>query len=1172
MKLKIDTLGQKIGMGYSLLAVIIALAVGFTLWQVKNVQGVAGRITDQRVLATRMCLEINNGINHSVAALRGYVLLKDPALKRERQEAWSDEINASYERLRMLSKRRVDSVDEDKLEELQNQLNQLENYQDNVEELAVTNSDMALEMLRTSGLKSAYDIRNLVNDISSDVELLMRQDFEAIDREIANLSNLEWVLLGSGFILSVLLGAIVSRSITRPVAQAAEVADNIAAGDLDTEVEVRGSRELRDLGAALLKMRNALKERNIQAERHQEHSTGLNALNKVMEGNKGLKFLTTDIITFLAERHKACVGTLSLKNESETFHLAGSYAFKTSQRKDNVIKPGEGVAGQVALTLKPIIIEAHQAEIKTSSSIMEALPSYVYVAPLVFENEALGIIELGKFEPFTEVEQQFLATAMEIIAIALDAAVSREQIDELLAETQRQSEELQAQQEELQQSNEELEEQTTKLKEQQEELQAANEELEEQAQIVAQKNADLETARQDIELKASQLEISSKYKSEFLANMSHELRTPLNSLLILSNDLAENRENNLTPDQVESADVIVKSGKDLLALINDILDLSKVEAGKLNLSPTQFKISELSDSIKNNFMRMAIQKGIELKISIDEDLPENIKTDRQRIDQIIKNLVSNALKFTHEGHVAVNFTRDAGDFMRIAISDTGIGIPKEKQQVIFEAFQQVDGSTARKYGGTGLGLSISRELARILGGKITISSVEGEGSTFTLIIPIEMKEPESTEQAPAPSAPSADSSSEKLNQQEFLDYPALPDDRNQINDGDHVVLVIEDDLNFARILTSQAKQKGLRFLSAATGEDGLKLAEQYQPQAIILDLDLPGMNGHLVLKTLKSNPSLRHIPVHIMSVNEQTLELIKAGAVEYLTKPVSKDQLEEAFARIEDFINRKMKNLLILEDNDDLRRSIVKLIGNGDVKCFEAGTAAEALDLFKNQKIDCMVMDIGLPDINGFDLIKRLEKEEKKLPPIIVYTGKELTKQENDDLQQYAETIIVKGVKSEERLLDETALFLHRMVKNLPPTKQQIITGLYDRDIAFNEKKILLVDDDMRNVWALSKILSQKGFEVLKADNGKVALSMIYDTPAIDIVLMDIMMPEMDGYECMRAIRSEGRFRDLPIIALTAKSMKEDRQLCIEAGANDYITKPVDVARLLSLIHIWIKK
>lgn len=1172
MKLKIDTLGQKIGLGYSILALIIALAVGSTLWQVNNVKGVAQRITDQRVLATRMCLEINNGINHSVAALRGYVLLKDPVLKRERQEAWNNEINTSFDQLRLLAKRKVDSVDKDKLDELQARLNRLESYQDEVEALATSDETGAIDLLQTDGLKSANDIRSLVNNITNDVEFLMRRDFEAIEEEIKNLSNLEYGLLGSGILLSILLGAVVSRSITRPVASAAEVADNIAAGNLETEVKVGGTRELSNLGAALLKMRNALKDRSIQAERHQEYSNGLNALNKVMEGNKNLKTLSRDIITFLAERHKACVGTLFLKNSEDTFHLAGSFAFKSAKRPDNVIKPGEGIAGQVAITLKPMIIEADKAEIMVSSSLMETPPSYVYALPLVLENEALGIIELGKFEPFAEEEQAFLTSAMETVAIAIDASIAREQIDELLAETQRQSEELQTQQEELQQSNEELEEQTVKLKEQQEELQAANEELEEQAEIVVQKNADLETARQDIELKARQLEISSKYKSEFLANMSHELRTPLNSLLILSNDLAENRENNLTPDQVESAEVIVKSGKDLLALINDILDLSKVEAGKLSLNPTKFSITELSDSIKNNFHRMAVQKGLELKINIDQGLPKTIKTDRQRIDQIIKNLVSNALKFTHQGYVAVNFSRDAGDFMQIAVSDTGIGIPKEKQQVIFEAFQQVDSGTARKYGGTGLGLSISRELARILGGKITVSSVPGNGSKFSLIIPIEMGEPENADIHAETSASQAEPPTVEPTQNEFIDYPALPDERNQFRDEDHVVLIIEDDLNFARILANQAKQKGLKFLSAATGEDGLRLAEQYQPQAIILDLDLPGMNGHMVLKTLKTSPSLRHIPVHIMSVNEQTLELIKAGAVEYLTKPVSKDQLEEAFARIEDFINRKMKNLLILEDNDDLRKSIVKLIGNGDVKCFEAGTAAEALDLFKQQKIDCMVMDIGLPDINGFELIKRLEKEEKKLPPIIVYTGKELTKKENDDLQQYAETIIVKGVKSEERLLDETALFLHRMVKNLPPVKQQIITDLYDQDIAFNEKKVLLVDDDMRNVWALSKILAQKGFEVLKADNGKVALSQLNDCPDVDIVLMDIMMPEMDGYECMRAIRKDGRFHDLPIIALTAKSMKEDRQLCIDAGANDYITKPVDVARLISLIHIWIKK
>lgn len=504
------------------------------------------------------------------------------------------------------------------------------------------------------------------------------------------------------------------------------------------------------------------------------------------------------------------------------------------------------------------------------------------------------------------------------------------------------------------------------------------------------------------------------------------------------------------------------------------------------------------------------------------------------------------------------------------MKDTGIGIPKDKQAIVFEAFQQVEGGTSRKYGGTGLGLSISRELARLLGGSITLDSIKGKGSTFTLSIPLQT---EKTTLIPSDKRKEIVIKSTTKPDSRFLNYPAIEDQKDDIQEGDHSILIIEDDHNFARVLARQANEKGFKYISASTGEDGLSLASQYHPHAIILDIDLPGIDGNTVLKELKGTPELRHIPVHIMSVNEKTLDSIRSGAVEYLTKPVSKEQLNDAFVRIEDLVNRKMKNLLIVEDNDDLRKSMMKLIGNGDVKCYEAATGKEALNYFKKENIDCMVLDIGLPDINGFELIKQLEKKFKeKVPPIIIYTGKELSRKENEELQQYAETIIVKGVKSEERLLDETALFLHRAVSNLPQQKQRMITGLYDKETMFKGKKVLLVDDDMRNVFALGKILKEKGLEIIKAENGKMALEALEQESEIDMVLMDIMMPEMDGYECMREIRKQEKFKDLPIISLTAKAMKDDRQKCIDAGANDYIAKPVDVERLMSLMRIWMKR
>jgi len=759
------------------------------------------------------------------------------------------------------------------------------------------------------------------------------------------------------------------------------------------------------------------------------------------------------------------------------------------------------------------------------------------------------------------------------LAIRFDITTTKNQM-EVLA---KQGEELQTQQEELKQMNEELEEQAQNLIQQQEELQMTNEELEEQTQSLEAKNLEVEASKKDIEQKTKQLEISSRYKSEFLANMSHELRTPLNSLLILSKDLSENRNKNLDGVQVESAEIIYKSGCDLLVLINEVLDLSKIEAGKMSLNIESVSLKSFANELIREFKHHAEQKGLKLNSKLEKELPEFIRTDSQRLNQILKNLLSNAIKFTEKGSVSVRIDRNSESTVIISITDTGIGIVEDKQEAIFEAFQQAEGGTSRKYGGTGLGLSISRELAKLLGGEIKLSSKLNEGSVFSLIIPLEIVQDEELL-----STRVTESYLEKKsnlfkphvsNETKYLNYPSIKDDRETITGDDKTVLIIEDDLKFAAIILKQANKKGFKCLSAATGEDGLALALKHKPQAIILDMILPGINGHAVLLELKANPALRHIPVHVISAKERSLEPIREGAIEYLMKPVAKEDLEEAFNRIEKFVNRKMKNLLIIEDNENSRKSMRIIIGNGDVKCFEAATGIEALNLYQANQIDCIILDIGLPDMSGFDLIHKLEKiKDHNLPPIIVYTGKELTKEENNELEKYAESIIIKGVKSEERLLDETALFLHRTISNLPKSKQVVINNLYDKEAVFHSKKILLVDDDMRNLFALSKILKERGIEIIKAENGKNALEMLELHPEIDLVLMDIMMPEMDGYEAMKQIRAQVRFAKLPVIALTAKAMKDDKQKCIDAGANDYITKPIDVERLLSLMRVWLSK
>lgn len=944
-------------------------------------------------------------------------------------------------------------------------------------------------------------------------------------------------------------------------------ANQIASGNYSIKTKPRSEKDV--LGVALQEMAKSLKQSEETRESHDWLSKGLSQLSDRLMGNRDVQELCEQILTFFTEYLEAPIGSIYLLDSSnEILNLTSHYGYPAIDKVKSQIKLKEGLIGQAAYEKREIILKDLKNDcMQISSAGFEAFPNTLLIMPFVFEERVLGVLELGKFKELAQQEKELLESAIENIALAVHSAVARKKVQELLKETQVQSEELQTQQEELRQMNEELEEQTQNLKQQQEELQMTNEELEEQTQALEAKNKEIEAAKADVEQKTEQLEITSKYKSEFLANMSHELRTPLNSLLILSRDLSENKNNHLDEEEIESAEIIYKSGHDLLMLINEVLDLSRVEAGKMTLNVEKVRLTSIIDELFKLFKYEAYQKGLELRSQLDKNLPEYLETDPQRLNQILKNLLSNAIKFTEEGYVSLEVHKSGDSDVEFLVKDTGIGIKKEKQKSIFEAFQQADGGTARRYGGTGLGLSISRELTKLLGGSISLQSEPEEGSVFKLQLPIKTIVDANVAEA----RPLLLEEVEKPKiSKEFLDHPAIEDDRKELRKEDKKVLIIEDDLQFSKILKKQANQKMFKVLAASTGEDGLMLAEKYKPDAIILDIDLPGMNGHQVLSEMKANPQLRHIPVHMVSVDERTLDPIRQGAVEYLMKPIEKEDLDRAFSRIEDFVNRKMKNLLIIEDDKNSRIAIKKLIGNGDVHCLEAETGKEALQEMATRAVDCIVLDMGLPDMNGFDFIREVEKSYEKVPPIIIYTGKELSKEENEVLERYADSIIIKGVKSEERLLDETALFLHRTIQNLPDQKRQIINNLYDKESIFNGKQILVVDDDMRNVFALSKVLKEKGMIVTKADNGLKAVEILKKESDFDMVLMDIMMPEMDGYEAMRKIREQGQFKDLPIIALTAKAMRDDRQKCLDAGANDYISKPVDVPRLLSLMQVWL--
>lgn len=1168
--MNLNTISKKIGLGFVLMIAILATSVLITLSLVRDVNQAYDHINNVSQPSARASIGLKADINETIADLRGWVLLNQEQFKINREAKWRDEIRPQLAELEIISSNWTSSKSRELLGNLKPLLNRLDEAQRDAESLVMEDTDEALLILDGEISSLNQQIKEIVNELAVHQEGVLQADLSRISAEISSLRDIVWVLLITGLVISIVLSYLIIQSITPSIDEAVNVAKRIGAGNLDADVNISGSKELKNLGTALVEMRDALKQKVEETNNYDWLTTGQNKLSNTMRGDQEINELADNIIGFVTQYIDASIGSLYLMDDArEKLHLSGKYAFNDEDEVQSTFKMGEGLIGQAAANKKATFIHGMKTKyISVKSSILETPPNHVMATPFMADGEILGVVEIGKFEEFTDLQMEFIESNLENIGISMKSAIARHQIQQLLEETQLQSEELQQQQEELEQNNEELEEQTQKLKEQQEELQAANEELEEQTQVVEQKNQDLETARTEIELKARQLEISSKYKSEFLANMSHELRTPLNSLLILANDLNQNKNGNLSDEELESAEVIVNSGRDLLNLINEILDLSKIEAGKMELNISEVNLADIATDLSRKFKKQAEEKEVKFEVHLDNALPPSINTDRQRFEQILKNLLSNAIKFTEEGTVSIRFTRNAGDYLSVEVKDTGIGIPKEKQAIIFEAFQQADGGTARRYGGTGLGLSISRELAKLLKGKVLVESKEGAGSTFTLTIPINSTTP-SVEIQPPPQK-------KKVTHTEahrFYNYPAIDDQRDEIKRGDNIILIVEDDREFAKILAGQASQKGFKYLAASTGEDALVLAEKYRPTAIILDLKLPGIDGHMVLKELKGNPEIRHIPVHIISSEEKSLDPIKSGAVQYITKPVTKNQLDDAFIRIEDFISRKMKSLLIVEDNEPLRKSIVKLIGNGDVVCIEADTGKKAIEHINEQPVDCIVLDIGLPDMNGFEFIKKLESDKKiKTPPIVVYTGKELSRSETEQLQEYAETVIVKGIKSEERLLDETALFLHRTVKNLPQNQQEIISNLYDKEKLFLDKKILLVDDDMRNVFALSKVLRERGMNIIKAENGVVALEKLEENPDTDLVLMDIMMPVMDGYECMQKIRNEKKLKDLPVVALTAKAMKNDRQKCLDAGANDYITKPVDIERLLSLMRIWIKK
>jgi PAS domain S-box-containing protein len=934
-------------------------------------------------------------------------------------------------------------------------------------------------------------------------------------------------------------------------------------------------------------------------ERQNWIGAGRTKLNDRMRRDKDVASLTQDIVTCLAEHLKAEVGALFLAEDSRLV-LKGRYAYRKHASVPEVFALGDGLVGQAALDKKPMLVtDLPDDYILVGSGLGKTSPNSILLLPFFFDGQLKGVIELGSLKDFSELQMEFLSRVGDGIAIAIQTAQAREQLKVLLKETQKQTEELRVQEEELRAANDELEEQTQRLQASEERLEAhqeqlrvTNEELEEKNEMLERQKRDVEQARSAVEEKAGELALASKYKSEFLTSMSHELRSPLNSLLLLAQGLGQNKQGNLTDDQVESAKVIHGSGSDLLNLINDILDLSKIEAGRMDLQLGTVRVGDLADGVRACFGHVAEEKGLKLEAAVRGDAPAEITSDRKRVEQVIRNLVSNALKFTEKGSVSVTFGRSSAErgalnaerkgtssefrvpssteLLCISVADTGIGIAPGDQKMVFEAFRQANGGTARRHGGTGLGLSISRELANLLGGEIQLESEPGKGSTFSLYIPVNA-ELSNGERGTRSAEERREKEPSGIPSSEFRAPRFIPDDRESITDADHVILVVEDDSKFAKVLYDKCHERGFKCLAAPTAEAGLELAGKHLPHGILLDIRLPGMDGWAVLGLLKDDIRTRHIPVHVLSVEEATTESLRKGAVGHATKPINREELEKAFKRLEETAAQKTKRVLIVEDDDEIRRSVKQLIGNGDVKVDEAATGEKAIEMLRAKRYGCLILDLCLPDMDGGELLKRVEAEGIELPPVIVNTARDLTEQEEMDLRERAESIVIKDVRSQERLLDEVSLFLHRMVEKMPEKKKQMIRNLHEADILLKDRKVLVVDDDMRTTFALSRLLSERGMKPLKAGNGQQALQVLGQEQDVDLVLMDIMMPVMDGYEAIRRIRSSERgTQKLPVIALTAKAMPEDRQKCIEAGASDYLSKPVDQERLISMMRVWL--
>jgi len=1190
MKLSLKT-NLRIGLGISLILLIISSTASYI--SIKNLIKSADLVVESN--------GIINDVDNIVSALkdaetgqRGFLLTGNPVFLEpyNNSERKTDSLFS-----RVIASTKDNTYEQQKLKELQDVI------QKRMGILVSTiqtkrNKGVVLETTLLEGKIYMDNARKIIREIKAEE----RSSLAAKTKEMNTLAGFSPILIIIAAILSVLSTVFFYQKVSsefnervtlfqqlqhlnedtaKRIDTIKSIAHQISTGNYKVRLHETSKDGLGVLSTSLNSMAEALQSSFTQLEDKDWMQTGVATLNDKMVGDKEVHLLTKDILEAVIDHTKSFVGAFYLLEEDQELHLINGYALNAQQRKK--IAVGEGLVGQAFQSEKLILLEkVPDKEATISYATGETKPTCVVAFPIIRNGLAMGVIELATINAYPQRKLDFMHHISSNIGIAINAAQNRKKLQDFLEETQSQAEELQAQHGELEALNSELEAQTQKiqaseeeLRVQQEELLQSNQELEERSSLLEERNQLILERNLEIKQKAEQLEQSTRYKSEFLANMSHELRTPLNSILLLSKLMAESEQ--LEKEYTEYASVIQSSGQGLLSLIDEILDLSKIEAGKMELEISDVRIDEITADIRSLFMPIAKDKHLDLIIGVSGDAPNSFTTDKMRLSQILKNLLSNAFKFTSKGKVSLSIGYQAKEeTLTFAVTDTGIGIAKPKQGLVFEAFQQADGSTRRKFGGTGLGLSISKQLAQLLGGTIKLESKENEGSTFTLTIPANFNErtgaliTDLQEEEKA-----AEEKVEQQREEERFVVSKIPeeveDDRHDLGPEDKTILIIEDDTFFAKTLLDFTRKRNYKGLVAVRGDVGIEMAQKYKPLAILLDIQLPVKDGWQVMDELKSNPATKPIPVHIMSSLSAKRQSLQKGAVDFINKPFALEHMKQIFEKLEHALSKNPKKVLIVEENKQHAQALSHFLSSANLQTIVASNISDSVEALQQKEVDCVILDMGIPDKNAYETLETIKKSDGlENLPIIIFTGKNLSKGEETRIKQYADSIVVKTAHSYQRILDEAALFLHLVEEKGNKSKEVKGETLQNVTDVLKDKVVLIADDDVRNIFSLTKALEPHKMKVLPAIDGKEALAAIKANPKIDVVLMDMMMPELDGYETTKQIRAMPAYKNLPILAVTAKAMMGDREKCIAAGASDYISKPVDIDQLISLLRVWL--